>query len=353
MKKNNFYAVILSGGNGERFWPLSTTEMPKQFLTFFGGKSLLRQAVDRLDGLIPISNIIVITSKSLVKKTIKELPELPRENIIGEPCLRDTAPAVATACGIVESRGGEKAIAAILTADHIMKDVKTFRHVLNDAVKVAATTDNIVTMGIEPTFPATGFGYIQFNNESNVSAKTAFFHVTRFVEKPDLSLAKKYLATKKYVWNAGMFVWRVATMKEALVAHVPELAILQAAVSDAGKNAQKVLNKLYPQLTRISIDYAVMEKIKNILVSRTAFGWDDVGTWTSVDKHLGVDEKNNVAIGDVALLDTDNCVTIAQGAKIAAFGVKDLVVVTTPKAVLVASKSRVQDLKKLLAQMKK
>ncbi len=353
MKKNNFYAVILSGGSGERFWPLSTPENPKQFLTLFGGKSLLRQALDRLNGVIPMDNIIVITSKALIKRTAKELPDLPRENIIGEPMMRDTAPAVATACGIVESRGGENAVAAILTADHIMKDVKAFRQVLKDAVKVAATTDNIVTMGVAPTFPATGFGYIQLDKEFKTSTRTNFSHVVHFVEKPNLNLAKKYLASKKYVWNAGMFVWRVATMKNALVANVPELAILQAAVSDAGKNAQKVLNKLYPQLTRISIDYAVMEKIKNILVSCTAFGWDDVGTWSSTENHLDVGDNNNVVKGDVTLLDSDNCVTIAQGAQIAAIGVKDLVIVTTPSSVLVASKDRVQDLKKLLAQMKK
>ncbi len=353
MGKGGFYAVILSGGSGERFWPLSTPDRPKQFLAVFGGKSLLRQAVDRLKGLVPPGRVIVVTAESLVKATRAELPELPAANIVAEPCRRDTAAAVATACGVVEGRGGADAVAAILTADQVMRDVPAFRRVLADAVRAAARTDDIVTMGVEPDRPATGFGYIRVGEVEDVGTKTEFSRAARFVEKPDAKTARKYLASGRYVWNAGMFVWRVATMKAALLKGAPALAILEAAVASArgARGVRRVLNTYYPQLPKISIDYAVMEKAQNILVSRGAFGWDDVGTWTSADRHLATDARQNVAKGEVALLDVADSIVISTGPKIAALGVSNLVVVATNDSVLVADKSRVQDLKKLLAKL--
>ena len=350
MKKPVFYAAILSGGSGERFWPLSTQKRPKQFLSVFGGKSLIRQAVERLDGLVPPERILVITSKSLVAATRRELPEIPRGNIVAEPCRRDTAAAVATACGVVESRGGESAVAAILTADQIMGDVKAFRRVLADSALAAARSDSIVTMGIAPTYPATGFGYINVGDGMDLGTDTEFRRVVKFVEKPDAATAKRYLASGRYVWNAGMFVWRVSTMKAALRAGAPELSDLERAVA-AAKSVPRVLARLYPPLPRISIDYAVMEKARNIIVSRGDFGWDDVGTWAAAEKHLKADARRNVVKGAATLLDCENAVAVAEGPMIAALGVKDLVIVTTKDAVLVADKSRVQDLKKLLAQM--
>ncbi len=351
MKNKDFYAVILSGGSGERFWPLSTPDRPKQFLSVFGGKSLIRQAVDRLRGLVPTEHILVVTAASLVKATHQELPELPRSNVIAEPCRRDTAAAVATACGVVERLGGADAVAAILTADHLMRDVPAFRRLLADAARAAASTDDIVTMGVAPDYPATGFGYIQVGDPVPLRTNTVFHRAVRFVEKPDAKTAAKYLATGKYAWNAGMFVWKVSTMKAALLAGAPALAILEAAVADKKNRVPAVLETLYPQLPRISIDYAVMEKAKNILVSRAAFGWDDVGTWSAADRHLATDARRNVAKGNVALLDVTDSVAISEGPHVAVLGVNDLVVVATKDSVLVAAKGRVQDLKKLLAKM--
>ena len=351
MKNKKFYAVILSGGSGERFWPLSTPDRPKQFLSVFGGKSLIRQAVDRLRGLVPVSNVLVVTAASLVKATRQELPELPRANVIAEPCRRDTAAAVATACGVVERLGGTDAVAAILTADHLMRDVPAFRQLLADAARAAAATDDIVTMGVAPDYPATGFGYIQVGEPVPLRMKTVFHRAVRFVEKPDAKTAAKYIATGKYAWNAGMFVWKVSTMKAALLVGAPALAILEASVADKKNRVPAVLETLYPQLPRISIDYAVMEKVKNILVSRSAFGWDDVGTWSAADRHLATDARRNVAKGNVALLDVTDSVAISEGPHVAVLGVNDLVVVATKDSVLVAAKDRVQDLKKLLAKM--
>ena len=352
-KSSNFYAVILSGGSGERFWPLSTPERPKQFLTVFGGKSLLRQAVERLKGLVPPERVIVVTAESLVKATRSELPELPLANIVAEPCRRDTAAAIATACGVVEGRGGADAVAAVLTADQVMRDVPAFRRVLADAARAAAKTDDIVTMGVAPDYPATGFGYIHVGKPVDLGTKTVFARAVKFVEKPDAKTARRYLASKQYVWNAGMFVWRVATMKAALVKGAPALAILEASVAAArsARGVHKVMSTYYPQLPKISIDYAVMEKATNILVSSGAFGWDDVGTWTSADKHLATDAQRNVAMGKVATLDVSDSIVLSTGPQVAALGVKDVVVVATKDSVLVADKSRVQDLKKLLAKL--
>ena len=331
--KDNFYAAILSGGSGERFWPLSTPDHPKQFLSVFGGKSLLRQSVERLKGLLPVENILVVTGKALAKATYKELPEIPRKNIILEPCRRDTAAAVATACTEVEKRGGENAVAAILTADHLMRKEKAFRRILALAADVAVKSDDIVTMGVKPTYPATGFGYIKVGKPCG-----KVFRAERFVEKPNEATAKKYLKSGKYVWNAGMFVWKVSTMKAALAKFAPQLVGITPAD--------------YENLPKISFDYAVMEKADNVLVTSGDFGWDDVGTWTAADRHLKTDGRRNAIRGGVTLLDCGNTVAVAEGAKIAALGVKDIVIVTTKDSVLVASKDRVQDLKKLLATIR-
>lgn len=329
--RKGFYAAILSGGSGERFWPLSTSERPKQFLSVFGGKSLLRQSVDRLRGLVPPERILIVTAKSLAKATYRELPEIPRKNILLEPCRRDTAAAVATACTAVEKLGGESAVAAILTADHLMEDVAAFRRILLTAADAAERSADIVTMGVKPTYPATGFGYIKVGSPCGDGVSRA----ERFVEKPNLATARRYLRSGKYVWNAGMFVWKVSTLKSALAEHAPQLV--------------GITPKDYERLPKISFDYAVMEKSKNVLVTSGDFGWDDVGTWTSAGRHLEQTESGNAVRGDVTFLDCEGTVAVAEGARIAALGVKDLVIVTTKDAVLVAAKDRVQDLKKLLA----
>ena len=328
--KHNFYAVILSGGSGERFWPLSTPDHPKQFLSVFGGRSLLRQSVDRIKGLLPVDNILIVTGKALAKATYRELPELPHRNIILEPCRRDTAAAVAIACAEIEKRGGENAVAAILTADHLMKKEAAFRRILALAVDTAARSDDIVTMGVKPTYPATGFGYIKVGKPCG-----KVFRAEKFVEKPSEATAKKYLKSGKYVWNAGMFVWKVSTLKAAFAKFAPHFVGITASQ--------------YESLPKISFDYAIMEKADNVLVTSGDFGWDDVGTWTAADRHLKTDGRKNAIRGGVTLLDCGNTVAVAEGARIAALGVKDIVIVTTKDSVLVASKDRVQDLKKLLA----
>ncbi len=346
---NDFYAVIMAGGSGERFWPLSTSKRPKQFVTLFGGKALIAQAAERLEGLVPPERILVVTAQSLVAATRRALPQVPAENVVGEPMRRDTAAAVATACGLVRRRGGADAVCAILTADQLMTKPAAFRRILADAAVAAKKTDAIVTLGVTPTFPATGFGYVEPGVRAKTGTKTPIFLAKRFVEKPDAATAKMYVK-KGFVWNAGMFIWRVAAMERALAKHAPALAILAAAVADAAKPAV-VLKKLYPQVPKISIDYAVMEKAEEVLVAAGDFGWDDVGSWSAIENHFPVDKAGNAVAGAATLLDCASVSVVGEGAPVALFGVKDLVVVSTPKAVLVCAKDRAAELKKLVAKL--
>lgn len=321
----DFKAIILAGGSGERFWPLSTPERPKQFLSVFGNESLIRQSVSRLKGLVKQKDVFVITSKALVAATRKELPEIPKANIIGEPMRRDTGAAVALGVGVAG-----KGVLGFFPADQIAANPAGFRKAVSAAIARAEKTDAIVTIGIKPTFPATGFGY--------VNPKTG-----KFVEKPNAAKAKTYLK-KGFLWNAGMFIGKAETFKAAFAECAPALSPLTALAS------LSTLSRLYSSLPKISFDYAVMEHLKNVEVVKGDFGWDDVGSYAAFDKHFKRGKDGNIVLGDVKAVETDGCTAVAKGAKIALLGVKDLVVVTTNDAVLVVSKKKVAELKKLFAK---
>ena len=345
---DNAYAIILAGGNGERFWPVSTPERPKQFVTLFGGKALIRQAVERLDGVIPPERTLVITAERLVGLTRATLPMIPPENIIGEPIRRDTAAAVAVACGLVKRLGGPEAVGCILTADQLMKPVGRFRHALEDCMTVARQTEAIVTMGIVPYFPATGFGYIELDEEVATGTDTVFCGVHRFVEKPDAVTAARYVSSKNFLWNAGMFIWRAEVLHRAFLRRAADIGALVDAVV-AASSVPETLKELYPDLRAISFDYAVMEKTPNILVARSEFDWDDVGSWNALAGQFSPDESGNICVGRVAQLDTHRSILVSdEGHLVATLGVQDVVVVHTGKATLVCARDRAQDIKKLL-----
>ena len=337
------YVIIMAGGSGERFWPLSTPEKPKQFLSLFGGKPLIRQAYERAATRVPPGNILVITSEKLVPMTRKVLPELPRENVIGEPCRRNTAPAVAVALGEVLKRDGANAVGAILTADQLMTKPRVFGNLLGKAMRHAAKSSDIVTLGVRPDYPATGFGYI----ETAKPAKDGLvLPVLRFKEKPNLETARRYVRSGRYVWNAGMFIWKAATLERSLSEVAPELHELALRVR-GGKSTARVLKASYPKLQPISFDYAVMEKVSNIAVVAGDFGWDDVGSFTAIERHFPSDADGNVVIGDVNLVDAQNVSAIGQGARISVLGMKDVVVVTVGGEVMICPRSRVQELRLL------
>lgn len=345
------YAVIMAGGRGERFWPLSTAAHPKQFLTLFGGTSLLAQAVDRLAGLIPPERVLVITSRDLSAATRAAVPGLPVENIVGEPMGRDTAAACALACALVARRDPE-GVACILTADQLMADVPTFRRILADSVAVAAAREVIVTIGIRPASPATGFGYIESAERLETATATEFRRARRFVEKPDLATATRYVAGGRHFWNAGMFIWRCATMRRALERHAPHLLDLCRGAQAAPPAAlDALLDACYPALPRISVDFAIMEKADNIVMACGDFGWDDVGTWSAVANHIAADAAGNIVVGDCEAVDSTGNVAISEGRLTALLGVENLVVVHAGNATLVCHRDRVQDLKKLVQQV--
>ncbi len=346
------YAVILAGGSGERFWPLSTKARPKQFISLFGGRPLLSLAVERLHGLIPAERIFIITAERLVDDTAVAAWNVPRSNIVGEPCKRDTAPAIAVACGLVQRRDPE-GIVCILTADQLMSDVETFRLTLADAIKVAGREKVIVTMGIQPDTAATGFGYIEAGETLETRTVTLFNKAARFVEKPDAYTAARYVESGKYYWNAGMFIWKTGTMREALVEHAPELAQLSDAVANTAsqEDLAALLSRVYPALRAISVDYAVMEHAKNIVMARGAFGWDDVGSWPSVAGHFSADLAGNVVIGTCEPMEAQDNIVVSENRLTALIGVSGLVVVQSENATLVCPRDRAEDVKKLLRRI--
>lgn len=342
------YAVIIAGGGGERLWPLSTPRRPKQFVDLFGGRPLLRHALDRLRGLIPPERTLVVTGRSLVALTRRTLPEVPSSNIVGEPCRRDTAAAVAVACGLVRRLGGAGAVGCILAADQLMTPPEAFRATLRDAIRAAAKFDAIVTMGVVPDRPATGYGYIECGRRVDAGTKTRFFEARRFVEKPDERTARRYLKTRRFRWNAGMFVWRACVMEKAFAAAAPDFTGLVESVANA-KSVPALLRRVYPGLRAISVDFAVMEKTKNILVAESLFKWDDVGSWQAIPNHFPADAEGNVRLGRSALMDVRDSIVVSSGDHLTAVvGLSDVVVVHTPTATLVCPRDRAQDVKKLV-----
>ncbi len=338
------YAFILAGGRGERFWPLSTFSRPKQFVSLFGGKPLLAHAVDRLEGLVPAERVYIITSEDLVPATRAALPHVPPANIIGEPMGRDTAAAVALACGTVMAHDPQ-GVAAILPADPIIGDVPAFRATLADAYAVAAREPVIATLGIAPTFPATGYGYIECGEALETSEATPLHRVRRFVEKPTLETAQAYLETGAFVWNAGMFIWRADVMAEAFRRHAPQWLPLV--------EHPEHMETLYPTLPKLSVDYAIMEKSDNLVVARGDFGWDDVGALPALARQFPADDQGNVAIAPTVAVDAHHCIIAAEAPTrtTALLGVKNLIVVHTDKATLVCSRDAADGLKALVATL--
>ena len=333
-----FKAIILAGGSGERFWPLSTPEKPKQFLRVFGGESLIRQSVSRLKGLVKPKDVFVITSKALVAATRRELPEIPKANIVGEPMRRDTGAAIALGVGVAScaslTSGREPAsplkkddVLGFFSSDQMVTNPVKFRETVVRAIAKAKRMESIVTIGIKPEYPATGFGY--------VNPRTG-----QFVEKPNERKAKEYLK-KGYLWNAGMFIGRSEVFKAAFAEFAPSLSPLTSLSSLSS------LSRLYSLLPKISFDYAVMEKLKDVAVVKGDFGWDDVGSYGAFDKYFPHDSRGNVREGPCTVVEADGNICVARSARISLLGVKNLVVVTTPDAVLVADKSRITEMKKL------
>ncbi len=347
---NRRFAVILAGGKGERFWPLSRSHRPKQLLDLVDGNSLLGAAVNRLADLVPQSNIFVITSADLVAPVAKALPGFPAANIIGEPMGRDTAAAIALGVALVKARQHDAAI-AVLTADHVIHDVPSFQQTLADTYAMAFEHDLLFTIGIKPTFPCTGFGYIETGEPIPRKCATSFVRALRFVEKPALEKAKEYFASGAYAWNGGMFLWTISAFEQAVSKHNPVLhTLLERLIPLVGRlDLTEALRPVYEPLKKISIDYALMEKARNVAMARAGFDWDDVGAWPALANHFPADANGNVTIGRAAAMDSSGNIVMGRGGFVGLLGVKDMVVVHAGDAVLVCSRDRAQDVKKLVS----
>lgn len=354
------FVIIMAGGKGERFWPVSREATPKQLITLLGERSFLQQAVDRVRALVPIENILIITNAVQAPAVRDQLPDLPAENIVGEPIGRDTCAAVALGAALIGARN-EQGVLAVLPADHVIPDAGKFQQVLSDAFDVAAKQSVIVTIGIHPTSPETGYGYIQSGEllgapiAERVTA-TRFFNALRFVEKPNLETAQRYLAAGNYRWNAGMFVWSYQTIRQALAEHQPEIATAAERWRLAARLGQdalvRVLASEYPSVKKISIDFAVMEKARNVVVADGAFDWDDLGAWPALSRHLALDADGNALVGSVVQVGAAGNIVYDARKKnrtpITLVGVKDSIVVITDDTMLVAARGEAQRIKELV-----
>ena len=342
-------ALIMAGGRGERFWPRSRKNLPKQFLSLTDSdRTMLQSTVDRIRKLVEPENILIATNE-VYKDLVKEqLPEVPEENILCEPAAKNTAPCIGWGAVTIRKRYGD-AMMIVLPSDHQVMQPHLFRSVLKNAAQVAEETDALVTLGISPTTPDTGYGYIQYDPETP-SGYASAFRVRRFVEKPDAETARKYLASGEYLWNSGMFIWKASSILREMKEFLPEnyglLTGIEQAIGLPGE--KEALRERFGQMQSISIDYGIMERAKNVYVLPASFGWDDVGSWLALERMNSADDQGNVIKGDVVKVNSARC--IVQGGKrtIAMVGLEDVIIVDAEDALLVCARDSAGEIKKVL-----
>lgn len=344
-------ALIMAGGRGERFWPRSRKTMPKQFLSLTGdGRSMIQLTVERILPIVELSDIYIVTNRDYKELVKQQLPEIPEENILCEPIGRNTAPCIGLGAVHIAKRY-EDAVMFVLPSDHLIKYNSMFVNSLKEAGNIAEEDTNLVTIGITPDCPETGYGYIKFNpNKCSGQA----FEVDRFVEKPSLAVAKEYIETEEYLWNSGMFVWKVSTiltqMRQFMKDTYEGLLRIQSAIGMPEEDT--VLEKEYRAFCSESIDYGIMEKAENIYTLPGTFGWDDVGFWLAVERIQKSNEFGNIVHGNIITINSRNC--IIEGAKklIAAVGLENLIIVDSEDATLICEKDAAGDIKKVLENLK-
>jgi mannose-1-phosphate guanylyltransferase len=362
MKENkDRFVIIMAGGRGERFWPVSREKTPKQLIRLLGKKSFLQEAVERVSPVVPARNVLVITNDAQAAEVRKQLPKLPAENIVSEPVGRDTCAAVTLGAALVGARS-TTGVMAVLPADHVIPDEKKFQQTLSDCFDLAAQGRAIVTIGIKPTEPATGYGYIHFGDAlpapaGSKKSKTIFHKVHRFVEKPNFEKAMEYLQSGEYRWNAGMFIWSFVTITEGLQKHQPEMAeACQRWFAAAGTpKLKKVLQKEYPEIKKISIDFALLEHAQNVVMAEGNFSWDDLGSWTALARHLPSDAEGNCTAADFIHVDAARNVVFDARTKnrtpIAIVGLRESIIVQTDDVTMVAHKSQAQKIKEMVRKL--
>lgn len=347
------FAVIMAGGEGTRFWPRSKRSRPKQFLNIFGTGTMLQQAYNRIRPLLPPESIFVVTLTHSYREVVSQIPELPKENIILEPLGKNTAPCVGLAALVLKRRQPD-AVMVVLAADHLIKDELAFRQTITLSYQVAKETGYVVTLGITPSHPETGYGYIQMGEPLRVTNIPGIFKVLRFTEKPDLKLATEFVKDGHYLWNSGMFIWRIDTLLDLIKRHHPDLdRELQEINTTLGtEKEQNAVLEAYKRLESVSIDYALMEKAQKVAVIPCNFGWNDVGNWRSLADIIEPDEYGNVVVGPFLAKDSHNCIVSSPDKLVALIGLKDFIVVTSDDAILICPKERHQEVREIVELLK-
>jgi mannose-1-phosphate guanylyltransferase len=349
------HALIMAGGGGTRFWPRSRREKPKQFLQLVGEGTLLQQALQRIEAQVTPARTWVITGASYCAETARQLPSLPAERIIGEPCGRDTAACIGLGAALM-LRTDPDATMLVMPADQVIEPVQEFRRAVHVAEQlIGEHPDALVTFGIPPTFAATGYGYIERDAELAQRQGIHIFRVHSFREKPHLQLAEEFLVSGKHYWNSGIFAWRAATILQELQKNEPKLAAAIERIAAAWDTADydEVLARVYASLDKISIDYAVMEKAKNVLVVQAPFLWDDVGSWLALERRHPQDAHNNTILANHAGVDTHRCVIVGDRDRlITTVGVSELIIIQDGDAILVARRQDEGNIKKLVDELK-
>ena len=360
-------AVIMAGGSGERFWPASRRARPKQLLRLTDPKrSMLEEAIERIAPLVPPEDIVIATSETLAGPIADAIPVLRRSNVLAEPAKRNTAACLALAAAHLEAEHGDPAqmSMAVLTADHRIGAPDVFRATVDAALSFAEQKDALLTIGVEPDRPETGYGYIEI--DPTIAQQTAVgpvHRVARFREKPDLATAEQYMRSGRHLWNSGMFFWRVSTFLDGLQRHMPELAAATSGMRDAlGEHAARPgardhVAAAFAPLADVSVDVGLMERADNVHVIRARFPWDDVGAWDSLVRTREHDASGNVNVGDAILIDSRNCVVYnepgAEKMAVSVIGLDDVVVATTPDGILVCHRSRAQDVRRAVVELRR
>lgn len=346
------YNVIMAGGGGTRFWPLSRQEVPKQLINLSGEDALINETINRIDSLAKKEDLFIVTNEKqmdALKDTVKD--KCLDDNILPEPCARNTAAAIGFAAFNIMKKYGD-GVMCVYPADHYIKDEKEFKSILEKAIYIAENNDKLVTIGITPTFPSTGYGYINFNRESTI--ENVAYEVVEFVEKPSYEIAKEYVNSKKYVWNSGMFVWKVSKILEDFKRYLPKVYEKLEEISNylGTKDEIEKIKEIYPTIQSISIDYGIMERSNDVIVVPGDFGWNDVGSWDSLGAIYPTDNEGNIKRGENITIDTKNSIIYSDDKLISTIGISDLIVVSTNDAVMVCRKDKAQDVKKIVEQLK-
>ena len=348
------HLVIMAGGIGSRFWPMSTPQCPKQFVDVLGcGRTFIQLTVDRFKGVVPAENVWVVTSEAYRDIVAEQLPDMPKGNILLEPCRRNTAPCIAYVSWRIKLMD-PKANIVVSPSDHLVLNVPEFQRVISSALQYASETDAIVTLGMKPTRPETGYGYIQTDLSAACERNREIFRVDAFKEKPDLKTAKEYVKKENMLWNAGIFVWNINTIINALRVYAPQINGIFEGMQDVlgTKDEQAAIRERFPQCENISIDYAILEKADEIYCFPASFGWSDLGTWGSLRENTMQDAGGNAVIGsNVKLYETKNCVVhVAQERRVVVQGLDGYIVAEKDNTLLICKLSEEQRIKEFSAE---